>query len=247
MMSRERATPRYGGPGNAGMSGKRQWQTGDMEADALIAVGKRSSKGSMMQNRTILSLSGNGIMKKMNFSRNRSRFPARRKSGGNAAKAIHGRQSFLPGATEADARTAGTAGWHREKTILHPGSRSSSKNGIMKKTGGSCRKTLHINPVKRSGGSVRKDIPGKLKSITGQRERGAGETDLATISPGLASEWDYGRNRGLSPEQVRPFSTRKVWWVCSRGHHWQCTVQIRQRGTGCPFCDGRIHRQSRLI
>lgn len=75
----------------------------------------------------------------------------------------------------------------------------------------------------------------------------AGETDLATISPGLASEWDYGRNRGLSPEQVRPFSTRKVWWVCSRGHHWQCTVQIRQRGTGCPFCDGRIHRQSRLI
>lgn len=109
---------------------------------------------------------------KMNFSRNRSRFPARRKSGGNAAKAIHGRQSFLPGATEADARTAGTAGWHREKTILHPGSRSSSKNGIMKKTGGSCRKTLHINPVKRSGGSVRKDIPGRLKSITGQRERG---------------------------------------------------------------------------
>ena len=154
------------------MSGKRQWQTGDMEADALSAVGKRSSKGSLMQHRTILSLSGNGIMKKMNFSRNRSRFPARRKSGGNAAKAIHGRQSFLPGATEADARTAGTAGWHREKTILHPGSRSSSKNGIMKKTGGSCRKTLHINPVRRSGGSVRKDIPGKLKSITGQRERG---------------------------------------------------------------------------
>ena len=230
MMSRERATPRYGGPGNAGMSGKRQWQTGDMEADALIAVGKRSSKGSMMQNRTILSLSGNGIMKKMNFSRNRSRFPARRKSGGNAAKAIHGRQSFLPGATEADARTAGTAGWHREKTILHPGSRSSSKNGIMKiyhRSKGTgcpvCAKLADNHPVK------------------------AGETDLATINPGLASEWDYGRNRGLSPEQVRPFSTRKVWWVCSRGHHWQCTVQIRQRGTGCPFCDGRIHRQSRLI
>lgn len=75
----------------------------------------------------------------------------------------------------------------------------------------------------------------------------AGESDLGTASPGIASEWDYERNAGLTPEQVRPFSARKVWWVCERGHHWQCTIQIRQRGTGCPFCDGRVHRQSRLI
>lgn len=74
-----------------------------------------------------------------------------------------------------------------------------------------------------------------------------GESDLAAYSPRLAMEWDYQRNMGLTPEQVRPFSTRKVWWVCEKGHHWQCTVQIRQRGTGCPFCDGRIHGQSRLI
>ena len=74
-----------------------------------------------------------------------------------------------------------------------------------------------------------------------------GKSDLAAISPELATEWDYERNAELTPEQVRPFSTRKVWWVCKRGHHWQCTIQTRQRGTGCPFCDGRVHRQSRLI
>lgn len=74
-----------------------------------------------------------------------------------------------------------------------------------------------------------------------------GESDLATYSPKLAAEWDYQRNMGLAPEQVRPFSTRKVWWVCGNGHHWQCTIQIRQKGTGCPFCEGRVHRQSRLI
>lgn len=71
--------------------------------------------------------------------------------------------------------------------------------------------------------------------------------DLMTVSPKIASEWDYERNMGLTPDQVLPFSTRKVWWVCKRGHHWQCTIQIRQKGTGCPFCDGRTHRQSRLI
>lgn len=74
-----------------------------------------------------------------------------------------------------------------------------------------------------------------------------GESDLATYSPKLAAEWDYQRNVGLTPGQVRPFSTRKVWWVCENGHHWQCTVQTRQKGTGCPFCDGRVHGQSRLI
>lgn len=74
-----------------------------------------------------------------------------------------------------------------------------------------------------------------------------GESDLAAYSPRLAAEWDCQRNVGLTPEQVRPFSTRKVWWVCEKGHHWQCAIQIRQKGTGCPFCNGRIHGQSRLI
>lgn len=71
--------------------------------------------------------------------------------------------------------------------------------------------------------------------------------DLLAVSPEIAAEWDYDRNRDLTPDKVLPFSTRKVWWVCKRGHHWQCTIQIRQRGTRCPFCDGRTHRQSRLI
>ncbi len=75
----------------------------------------------------------------------------------------------------------------------------------------------------------------------------AGVNDLKTYSPDIAAEWDPKRNGGLKPEDVMPFSNRKVWWECKKGHHWQCSVQIRQRGTDCPYCVGKVHRGSKLI
>ena len=66
-----------------------------------------------------------------------------------------------------------------------------------------------------------------------------GENDLATRYPDLAAQWDHDRNAGLTPDQVLPGSTRKVWWVCDRGHRWQAAVSARASGTGCPFCDGK--------
>jgi hypothetical protein len=75
----------------------------------------------------------------------------------------------------------------------------------------------------------------------------SGVNDLRTYSPEIASEWDYQRNGELTPDSIMPFSNRKVWWLCDKGHHWQCSVQIRQKGTGCPFCMGKVHRGSMLI
>jgi len=66
----------------------------------------------------------------------------------------------------------------------------------------------------------------------------AGETDLATAHPDIASEWS---SRNLeSPNEVRPRSCKKVWWKCHHGHEWRATIQSRTaRGTGCPYCSGR--------
>ena len=75
----------------------------------------------------------------------------------------------------------------------------------------------------------------------------AGVNDLKTYNPEIAAEWDYQRNGGLTPDRVMPFSNRKVWWQCAKGHHWQCSVQVRQKGTGCPYCVGKVHRGSKLI
>lgn len=66
------------------------------------------------------------------------------------------------------------------------------------------------------------------------------ENCLAVLSPQIAAEWDYEKNRELTPALVTNHSSVKVWWKCAKGHSWQ--AQIRSRtviGSGCPVCAGK--------
>ncbi len=63
-----------------------------------------------------------------------------------------------------------------------------------------------------------------------------GETDLQTVNPTIAKEWDYEKNDGLTPMDVMPNSGKKVWWKCCKGHGWQSTIYHRNNGRGCPIC-----------
>ena len=63
-----------------------------------------------------------------------------------------------------------------------------------------------------------------------------GENDLQTVNPTLANEWNYEKNDGLTPLDVRPSSGKKVWWKCREGHEWQATINHRNNGNGCPIC-----------
>jgi hypothetical protein len=60
-----------------------------------------------------------------------------------------------------------------------------------------------------------------------------------TINPTLAKEWHPTRNGELTPDVVVPFSNKKVWWQCSRGHEWEAGVNNRSAGHGCPYCAGQ--------
>lgn len=67
-----------------------------------------------------------------------------------------------------------------------------------------------------------------------------GKTDLQSQFPLVAAEWSGERNGALTPETVSAYSNRKVWWQCSRGHHWQAIIASRTISeTGCPYCSGR--------
>ena len=66
----------------------------------------------------------------------------------------------------------------------------------------------------------------------------AGYNDLQTHNPKLAAEWDFTKNK-KTPSQVRPFSTKKVWWLCAEGHSWFAAIAGRSVGNGCPVCSGR--------
>lgn len=66
------------------------------------------------------------------------------------------------------------------------------------------------------------------------------ESSLKGQYPDIARQWHHDRNTPLKPEEVAPFSRKKVWWICDKGHEWQTSIFLRTRknGTNCPVCRG---------
>ena len=66
-----------------------------------------------------------------------------------------------------------------------------------------------------------------------------GYNDLNTRCPELASQWNFEKNKGFSPNQVAWGSHKKVWWKCARGHEWYTAVADRVWGNNCPYCSNK--------
>lgn len=68
-----------------------------------------------------------------------------------------------------------------------------------------------------------------------------GETDIVTLFPKIAAEWDYEKNGKLDPCSVAPAAHSKVWWKCALGHSYQSPPYSRtgHYKSGCPYCSGR--------
>ena len=67
-----------------------------------------------------------------------------------------------------------------------------------------------------------------------------GVNDLASHFPELAAQWDQEINGTLTPQQVTPYSNRRVWWRCKKGHAYPAIISERARGRcGCPYCAGK--------
>ena len=66
-----------------------------------------------------------------------------------------------------------------------------------------------------------------------------GFNDFATAHPELVSEWS-DKNGDLKPDEVSPFSSRKVWWRCKNGHEWQASLNGRSYGYGCRICSNKL-------
>lgn len=64
-----------------------------------------------------------------------------------------------------------------------------------------------------------------------------GVTDLKTVCPDIAGEWDYEANE-KKPEDYFYKSLERVSWVCREcGNKWTTKIRYRtDRGSGCPEC-----------
>ncbi|WP_128643720.1 zinc-ribbon domain-containing protein [Rhodococcus opacus] len=66
-----------------------------------------------------------------------------------------------------------------------------------------------------------------------------GQTDLATLRPDLANEWDTELN-DRAASGVTTGSKYKAWWRCPENHSYQTQVANRSRlNSGCTYCRGR--------
>lgn len=67
--------------------------------------------------------------------------------------------------------------------------------------------------------------------------------DLKSLSPEVASEWDFQKNHPNRPEEFTNGSNKKAWWVCSKGHSWEAIISSRTGNrTGCPNCTNQSSR-----
>ena len=70
--------------------------------------------------------------------------------------------------------------------------------------------------------------------------------NLAKLYPNLIKEWNYEKN-DFYPENCSPFSNKKVWWRCNKGHEWKAIICSRSSGKNCPYCSGnRITSERKL-
>lgn len=67
----------------------------------------------------------------------------------------------------------------------------------------------------------------------------AGFNDLATTNPDLAREWDYFKNKTLTPQDVTAGSQNKAWWICPSGHSYYSSIGGRNAGNNCPICSNK--------
>ena len=70
-----------------------------------------------------------------------------------------------------------------------------------------------------------------------------GYNDLSTLWPSLIEEWDYKKNKDISPDQITAGTPRKVWWKCKTcGNEWRTSVASRtgDNKTGCPVCGYKV-------
>ena len=88
--------------------------------------------------------------------------------------------------------------------------------------------------------SIASRVSGSGCPICANRLIVAGENDLASFDPALAEQWCQEKNGTLMPQQVSPFSNKRVWWRCKLGHEWKAQISARSfNKSGCPYCSNK--------
>ena len=69
------------------------------------------------------------------------------------------------------------------------------------------------------------------------------DNNLKVLFPKIAKEWHPTKNGDSKPEEFTGRNSKKVWWLCPKGHPYDSVISGRTRKDrnpeGCPYCSGR--------
>lgn len=106
-------------------------------------------------------------------------------------------------------------------------------------TGGSDKKVWWICPLGHSYfAPISARVRGRGCSICSGKQILKGFNDFESRYPDLAQEWDYQKN-DITPDMVSYGSDQKFWWLCTKGHSYQCSINNRRAGQSCYYCSGK--------
>lgn len=88
-------------------------------------------------------------------------------------------------------------------------------------------------------GAVPTNAAGPGEINMGSKTPMPGES-FGDLFPKVSEEWHPTLNGDLKPTQLKPGSSRRVWWLCSEGHEWSVRPVDRRRGERCPECSKRL-------
>lgn len=65
---------------------------------------------------------------------------------------------------------------------------------------------------------------------------------LKDVAPELIKEWHFQKNKNVNFDELAARTKTKYWWQCrvNKKHEWEACTDNRVRGTGCPYCAGRL-------
>ena len=76
------------------------------------------------------------------------------------------------------------------------------------------------------------------------------DNNLLILFPKVGKDWHPTNNGELTPKQVTSRSSKKVWWLCNKGHSYESVISSRTgtKPQGCPYCSGkRVSKENNLF
>ena len=68
-------------------------------------------------------------------------------------------------------------------------------------------------------------------------QRACKGNNIQDLFPELLEEWDFEKNF-INPSECLPYTNKKFWWICKKGHSWETSAISRTKfARGCPVCN----------